>query len=188
MSEIPKTKYETSPEGLRRLLDDICMDYLPYTKPSVFHEDTASLLLDTPSGEPIIIEKAKEGTQPEGHFFQDMEMSIHPGTSGTFDAQQIDFNFNQFGDGQLRKRVISGKENGVESIPEGASDESILHLAQLTLHHAMEQQQNMQLAQDMGLDNQPATPNEVAEAMSYLVGASVVDPNTGQHVGVIGSN
>lgn len=185
MSEIPKPKYETSPEGLRQRLEDICVDYLPYTRPSVFNKNTASLLLDTPTGERVIIQKAMEGAQPEGAFFQDMDMSVHPGASRTFDVQQVNFNFNQFGDGQLRKRVISGKENGVEEIPEGASSEGILHLAQLTLHHAMEASQNMRLAQEMGVDNQPVTPEEVAEAMSYLDGASVIDPDTFKPVGVV---
>jgi hypothetical protein len=185
MSEIPKPKYELSPDGLRRRLDDIWEDYLAYTKPSALDKDTAILLLDTPNGERVVIEKAVEGSQPEGHFFQDMDMSVRPGTSRTFTARQVDFNFNQFGDGQLRKRVISGEEHDVELIPKGASDEDILRLSQLALHHAMEQTENMRLAQDMGLDNQPVTPDEVAEAMSYLSGASVIDPATGSSVGVL---
>jgi hypothetical protein len=104
-------------------------------------------------------------------------MQIHPGSSPDFTNQQDDFNFNQFGDGVLRKRVITGKENGVELIPSEASSEGMLHLAKLTLRHAQEQDANMRLEEEFGVNNTPATLEEVAEAMGFIDGASVLDPN-----------
>lgn len=184
----PNPKYETTPEGLRNRLNDLSLDYLAYTVPSITTKDAAALYLDTPAGERIIIKKSVEGAQPAGYFFQDTIMSIM-GSSPNPTAKQIDFNFNQFGDGLLRKRVTNGKDNGVELIPEGASDEGIHHLAKLTLHHSVETSKNIQLEQDMGLDNQPVTSEQVAEAMAYLDGASVLDPtNDYRPVGVIPAN
>lgn len=175
MSETAHEQHEMTPQGLRDYIEGICVDFLAYTKPSVFHEDTTTLLLQAKTGERIIIEKSKADAQPDGNFLQDLRMSVHPGASRTFDVEQLDFNFGQYGDGQLRRRVISGIDNGVQPIPENISSEGMAHLSRLTLHNIKEAFANLDLEESMGLNNNPATSAEVAEAMSYLDGAAVLD-------------
>lgn len=175
MSEFDSSQFELTPASLRTRLEDLCVDYLPYTRPSISYKDTAAIVLQAKTGERIIIEKSLQGAQPAGAFFQDLNMSIHPGSNASFDMQQLDYNFNQYADDQLRRRVISGKENGVEIIPDDADGETILRFAQLSLHHAIEFSQNIHLEEEMGVNNQPATYDQIAEAISYLNGATVLD-------------
>ena len=180
-NKLEQKKYDNTSTGLGKRLEDIALDFLAYTKPDVTHKNTTMLLLDTTNGERVIISKSTLDAQADNHFFQDLNMSVHPGRNQSFYAQQVDFNFGQRGDGELRKRVISGKENDVEPLPFNASsvsNEDINHIALLSLHHARESAANMQLEEYMGLNNQPATVDEIAEAMTYLDGATVVDPNS----------
>lgn len=187
MSEISKPNYELTPEGLRNRLEAIHIDFQELIEPDTFHRDRNSLILDAASGERLIIDKAV-GSQPEGGFFQDLNMSIHQGDNPEFEARQVDFNFNEFGDGELRKRVISGNENGVERITPNTSKEGIDYLSLLSLFHASEMRENLKLEQEFGVNNQPATTEEIAEAMNYLDGATVLDPTTHTPVGRVDFN
>lgn len=177
MTEFANPRYEMTPQGLRKRLEDLGLEYTAYIRPSITSKGAVTLALDSTTGERIIVEKSMEGAQPKGHFFQDLLMTVHSGSNPNFGAQQVDFSFNQHGDGELRKRVISGKENSTERIPEGASAEGILRLSQLALHHAIEFRENIKLEEEMGVNNQPATSDEIAEAMGYLNGATVLDQN-----------
>lgn len=187
MSEIPKSNYELTPEGLRNRIEDIHVDFQDHVQPSVFGKNRTALLLDAISGERVVIEKAV-GPQPEGSFFQDLDVSIHKGDNPDFKARQIDFNFDEFGDGELRKRVISGNENEVETIAPGTSEEGLNYLSLLSLFHANEMRENLKLEQEFGVNNQPATAEEIGQAMSYLDGATVIDPSTHEPVGRVEFN
>jgi hypothetical protein len=180
MSETIKNKneYEPTPDGLRYRLEDLGNRYLAYTQPAFYKENSGMLTLETKHGERIIIEKSIEGMQPEGHFFQDLIMSVLAGHSTRFHFEQVDYNFNQYGDGLLRKRIVSGRENGVVDILPGMSSNAMARAGRLTLQHALEGVKNMKLEEDMGLNNQPATDKDINEAFRYLDEAVVLDPKT----------
>lgn len=174
MSELTKPRYEMTPQGLRSRLEDILVDYATYTRPHFVYKDAIGLGLETRDGKYITIEQSVPGKQPSTHFFQELNMNVYPDADA---PAYTAFNFNQYGDGKLRKQVVSGKENGVLEPPLGkrVSNEELFLLAQLTLHHAIEATENMRLEERMGVNNQPVTPEDVVEAMDYLNGASVVD-------------
>lgn len=189
MSEKINSSYEKTPQGLKQRLIDLGTDHLACTKTDFLPNGGTSLFLDAATGERIIITKAIKGSQPEGNFMQDLNMQVVAGTNPSFSAEQIDYNFNEKDDGILRKRVFGKGHAKVEMIPENASEEGMAYLGGLTLNGSLDTAQNLALEEKMGLNNQAASTEQVAEAMAYLDGASVLDGNNGYlPVAVIPSN
>jgi hypothetical protein len=180
MTEIPSQERELTPDALRTRLDQIGLDYLAYAAPTVSTPHTTSLALTAASGERIIISKAQKDTQPEGHFFQDLIMTIHPGQNDSFPYEQLDFNFNQKGDGQLRRRAITREPQELQRPMSSAFDpdpKEILRIAQEMVFEAKQMEQNMELEEQMQTNNQPATKDDIKEALGYLKGAIILDAN-----------
>ncbi len=153
MSERNIPTYETTPESLIRRLDDLGLDYPSYAERSLIHAHTTNLYLDAVTGQRIVISAAEAGTQPTGQFFQELCMTVIDHGSDNQPSSVIDFNYSEYGDGLLRKRTTGAAKGFIVVLP---GDE---------------------IAVDR--NNQPVTALDVREAMGYLDGAFVLDPNAG---------
>lgn len=156
MSEqLPSTTYEMTGDGLAQRLDDMFVQYAEFTRDdwsAPCEQTSAVLLLEATTGERMFLQKAILGSQPVGHFFQDLLLTVTPGASRRFPHRQLDFNFNQFGDGDMRRRTLSPMKTMYKFGTEPDSDAD---------------------------DSQPVSELDVIGAMRYLDGATVIAVNGG---------
>jgi len=182
MSEHEKNvnKYEERMDDVRRKINDLSIDNLAYASESPIDSEVKSLVFGDDEGHRVILDKvlpsAERGKQ---NFLQDWKISIHPGADKNFPYQQVDYNYNQFGDNELRKRIIAKETKGAEAVPEiqlWDSEEKMAIAGMQALFNANEMVKNMELEEKMGLNNQPVTLEEMDELISILDSVTVLDP------------
>lgn len=134
----------------------------------------AELHLLSSDGKRLVIESGSDG---EGAFLQELNLTVLDTETGT----QTDYNFNEQGDGELRKRVLSAEHPEPPKIPAGASAEDEYYLEMQALEAHRNTVENLSFEESIGINNQPASEEDIKEAIHLLSNAVALDPQNHYH-------
>lgn len=130
-------------------------------------------------GRLIIIEEVLPGRAKEGYVLQDIGIYIERGDSGV-GTGDVDYNYNQYGDGLMRKRVfnhVEGMETAAASNTGDDEDlDSLIERTYALIHEVEESTANRELEEQFGINNQPVNDGDLAEVWSLLETSIVLDP------------
>jgi hypothetical protein len=158
-------------------IDSLARGSRSYAKDSLFNQGATTLYMQTPEHFRILIDKVEPGYIPEeGRFFQELNVSVHPGAVIDAPFRQIDYNFNEKHDGKFRKRVIMKEEYTVADITEPHSLDD-LAVGGMAAHTSAEGVlKSLELEEEVGANNQPVTLVELREIEGILRNSVLLDP------------
>jgi hypothetical protein len=173
----PENEQAETTQKILDAIDELGLNALPYVTPSLFNKGAEAMYMQTPEQYRVVIEKAGPDFVPEeGRFFQSLRILVHPSVSKDANFKQIDYNFNEKGDGQFRKRMIGTRERGMEDVVAPHTHGDVAVAGMHTHINAMNMLKNMQLEEDMGVNNQPASLDELHEIEEILQTSVLLDP------------
>ncbi len=159
-------------------IDDLGLIALPYVTESLFNKNAMAIYMQAPEGYRVLVEKAGPDYIPEEErFFQGLKVSVHPGGAANPSFRQIDYNFDEKHDGKFRKRVLQERASSMEDVVALHSYEDVAVAGMTTHANAQNTLDNLQLEEDMGVNNQPATLDELRELELLLQRSKLLDPH-----------
>lgn len=162
-----------TPEGFRKRLNNLMLEnmqyYSDYEQGAYSDTKVVELHLLSEDGKRLVIESGNDG---EGAFLQELNLSVLDTETGT----QTDYNFNELGDGELRKRVLSAEHPEPPKIPGDISAEEEFYLDMLATEAHSNTVANMSLEESIGINNIPASREDIVEVTNLLSNVVVLDP------------
>lgn len=185
----PEENISPKTQELKDYIDDLSLEMVAYSADHFGSDTAAHLVLGTETGGRVIITRAQPGAERSDNFVKELSVSFHPGDDTEVDYTQLDYNFNEKGDGKLRKRIVAAEVKGMENVvgleglnslaDEGTRADMIAVSAMTTLANAHNVVANLKLGEEMGVNNQPVDEDEIESLIAQLKAAKVLDPANG---------
>jgi hypothetical protein len=179
VQSLPETQTQPTVEAVKLRADQLIKDNANVaTKGTYMEYGSREIQMQSPDGRIIRIEKVTPGRAKEDYAIQDVLIGIDRGTS-TMREEAIHYNYNQYSDGLMRKKVFSGNGVHIDELPEDSAVEDLIEYTHKLDHATNEGIANKQLEEDMGLDNQPVSHEDLVDIASLLDTCVMIDPRLG---------